>query len=139
MPISTAVTALYLLVLAAVMPAGPADQYRITLIRDTQSELVNVDRTATGFDFSDADGVVMVRALMVSPLVYNGSSREGDEKIDLRSYCPTLEAPFPADKTSASFPTTDGATITVTRRGKALVIELSSTPDLAITIEPRGE
>lgn len=140
MPISTAVTVLYLLVLAAVMPpAGPTDQYRITMVRDTQSEMVNLDRTPTGFDFSDADGVVMARALTVSALVYNGSSPDGDEKVDLKSYCPTLEVPFPAGKTSASYPTTDGGTLTVTRQGKALVIELSSIPDLALTIEPRGE
>lgn len=139
MPIATAVTMLYLLVLTAVMPADGLDQYRLTLLRDTQSAIVNVDRTPTGFDFSDADGVVMARALTVSPLVFNGSSPDGEEKVDLKSYVPTLVAPLAANQSTATYPTADGGTVTVTRKGKVIVVELSAMPGLAATIEPRGQ
>lgn len=139
MTITTAVTMLYLLVLTAVMPADGLDQYRLTLLRGTESALVNVDRTPTGFDFSDASGVVMARALTVSPLVFDGTSPDGEEKIDLKSYVPTLVTPMAADQTSASYPTADGGTLTLTRKGKAIVVELSGMEGLALTIEPRGQ
>lgn len=130
---------LFLLVLTAVMPPGTQDQYRLTLLRGTESAMVNVDRTPTGFDFSDANGVVMARALTVSPLVFNGSSPDGEEKIDLKAYVPTLVAPFAADQTTATYPTSDGGTLKLTRKDKVIVLELSSMGDLAVTIEPRGE
>jgi hypothetical protein len=139
MSIVQAVSMLYLLILTAVMPPGTEDQYRLTLVRGTFTEQVNVDRTATGFDFSDGSGVVFARALSVSPLVYDATFEDSPtERVDLKRYIPTLAAPFAADQTTAVYPTTDGGTLTLTRKGKVIELRLSSEGDLAVTIEPRG-
>ena len=140
MPITTAVTIFYLLVLTACMPSDRLDQYRITVQQGTESTQINVDRTPTGFDFSDGSGVLVARALAQGPLAYQVSLPEGGgEDIALTKYVPTLDAPMPSNRTSAQYKTSDGGWLKLTRKDKVIVVELTSVPEYVLTIEPRGE
>lgn len=138
MPLHEILTTLFILVLTSVMPPGPGDQYRITLTRGMETGVVLVQRTPTGLEFSDEGGLLIARALSQSePLVYQVSSQEGEERIDLKGYLPTLTAPLPADQSTLSLTATDGDKVDVTRQGQAIVIKFTALPDFVATIEPR--
>jgi hypothetical protein len=137
MPLHEILTTLFILILTSVMPPGPQTQYRITLERGMETGVVLVERTPTGLDFTDQGGLLIARALTQSPLVYQVSSQEGEERVDLKGYLPTLTAPLPADQASLSLTATDGDRVDITRQGQAIVVKFSALPDFVATIEPR--
>ncbi len=137
MPLHEILTTLFILILTSVMPPGPQTQYRITLERGMETGVVLVERTPAGLDFTDQGGLLIARALTQSPLVYQVSSQEGEERVDLKGYLPTLTAPLPADQASLSLTATDGDRVDITRQGQAIVVKFSALPDFVATIEPR--
>ncbi len=137
MPLHEILSTLFILILTSVMPPGPGDQYRITLTRGMETGVVLVQRTPTGFEFSDEGGLLIARALTQSPLVYQVSSQDGEERIDLKGYLPTLTAPLPADQSSLNLTATDGDKVDITRQGQAIVIKFTALPDFVASIEPR--
>ncbi|MCE7870390.1 hypothetical protein DYH09_08445 [bacterium CPR1] len=138
MPLHEILSTLFILILTSVLPAGPGDQYRITLTQGMETGVVLVQRTPTGLELSDEGGLLIARALsQTSPLVYQVSSQEGEERIDLKGYLPTLTAPLPADQSSLSLLATDGGKVDVTRQGQAIVLRFSALPDFVARIEPR--